>query len=69
LNGQLSPKHHRLYVTEETIPGIADPAGDGRQGFDLRLIGEIWKAKTDVAAFRVGPGIVALDADTNSPGN
>src|SRR6184192_3061121 len=47
-------------VAEETLPGIADAAGDARERFDFAVIGNADLARTVVAAFGVRPGIVAL---------
>ena len=57
-----------LHVAEETLPGVADAAGDRRQRFDAGLVGDERCDQVDVRALGVGPGIIALDADHDAAG-
>src|SRR6266403_4153339 len=62
------PAAAALDVAEETLPGVADPAGDACERFDFAVIGNADLARAILAALGVRPGIVALDADEEAAG-
>src|SRR5207245_8305412 len=47
---------------------VGDAAGDTQERLDLAVVGDADLARTVMAAFGIGPGIVALDADHEAAG-
>src|SRR5260221_4293179 len=62
------PRRTAPDVAEQAIPGVADAAGHPRHRLDLAVVGDADLARTVMAAFGIGPGIVALDADHEAAG-
>src|SRR5262245_55626899 len=57
-----------LHIAEETVPGVADASGDGRQRADARPIGRQVDGNIVVGSGCIGPGVVALNADHEAAG-
>src|SRR5260221_11197779 len=62
------PRRPAPDVAEQTIPGVTDAAGESRERLDLAVVGDADLAPPAMAAFGIGPGIVALDADHEAAG-